>query len=68
MRMPHPEKAGWPSNVCATRRACSSLAMPVNRHCPAFDVDKTVAQANPDDYDALVLPGGVMNPDKLRTD
>lgn len=31
-------------------------------------VDKTVAQANPDDYDALVLPGGVMNPDKLRTD
>ena len=34
----------------------------------AFDVDKTVAQANPDDYDALVLPGGVMNPDKLRTD
>ena len=22
--------------------------------------------ANPDDYDALVLPGGVMNPDKLR--
>jgi protease I len=31
-------------------------------------VDKTVGQANPDDYDALVLPGGVMNPDKLRTD
>jgi len=34
----------------------------------AFDVDKTVGQANPDDYDALVLPGGVMNPDKLRMD
>jgi protease I len=34
----------------------------------SFDVDKTVGQANPDDYDALVLPGGVMNPDKLRTD
>ena len=34
----------------------------------AFTVDKTVGQANPDDYDALVLPGGVMNPDKLRTD
>jgi protease I len=33
-----------------------------------FPVDKTVAQANPDDYDALVLPGGVMNPDKVRTD
>ena len=34
----------------------------------AFPVDKTVAQASADDYDALVLPGGVMNPDKLRTD
>lgn len=33
-----------------------------------FTVDKTLAQANPGDYDALVLPGGVMNPDKLRTD
>lgn len=34
----------------------------------AVGVDKTVGQANADDYDALVLPGGVMNPDKLRTD
>ena len=33
-----------------------------------FPVDKTIAQADPGDYDALVLPGGVMNPDKLRTD
>jgi protease I len=32
-----------------------------------FDVDKTVAEAEPDDYDALVLPGGVANPDTLRT-
>src|SRR5690606_26806045 len=29
-------------------------------------VDKPLDQANPDEYDALVLPGGVMNPDKLR--
>lgn len=29
-------------------------------------VDKTLDQANPLDYDALVLPGGVMNPDHLR--
>lgn len=29
-------------------------------------VDRTVDQANPHDYDALVLPGGVINPDKLR--
>lgn len=31
-------------------------------------VDRPVAQARPDDYDALLLPGGVMNPDKLRMD
>ena len=29
-------------------------------------VDVPLAQASADDYDALVLPGGVMNPDKLR--
>jgi protease I len=31
-------------------------------------VDRTVADADPDDYDALVLPGGVANPDFLRMD
>jgi len=31
-------------------------------------VDRTLDQANFDDYDALLLPGGVLNPDKLRTD
>src|SRR5207248_2897401 len=31
-------------------------------------VDVTLDQAKADDYDALVLPGGVMNPDKLRID
>jgi protease I len=29
-------------------------------------VDSEVGKAKPSDYDALVLPGGVMNPDKLR--
>lgn len=29
-------------------------------------VDVPLDQANPDAYDGLVLPGGVMNPDKLR--
>jgi protease I len=31
-------------------------------------VDGTVADASADDYDALLLPGGTMNPDQLRTD
>ena len=29
-------------------------------------VDRTVDEASPDDYEGLVLPGGVSNPDKLR--
>jgi protease I len=31
-------------------------------------VDAQVGSASPDDYDALVLPGGVANPDALRMD
>lgn len=30
------------------------------------DVDLPLNEADPDNYDALLLPGGVMNPDKLR--
>jgi protease I len=33
-----------------------------------FDVHQVVAQADAERYDALVLPGGVANPDELRTD
>ena len=33
-----------------------------------FDVDVVVASADVADYAALVLPGGVANPDQLRTD
>jgi protease I len=32
-----------------------------------FQVQEALISANPDDYDALLLPGGVMNPDQLRT-
>jgi len=33
-----------------------------------FPVDQTVSEADPSHFDALVLPGGVANPDQLRTD
>jgi protease I len=33
-----------------------------------YDVDIAVSSADASDYDALVLPGGVMSPDKLRMD
>jgi protease I len=35
---------------------------PANR----YPVDRTVEQANPADYESLVLPGGTVNPDRLR--
>ena len=33
-----------------------------------FPVERVVADADPSEYDGLVLPGGVANPDQLRTD
>ena len=30
------------------------------------NVDKTISEANADDYNGLLIPGGVLNPDKLR--
>jgi protease I len=32
-----------------------------------FSVDRTVGEVRVDDYDALVIPGGVGNPDTMRT-
>ncbi len=34
----------------------------------SFSPDGTVGEADPGNYDGLVLPGGVANPDQLRTD
>ena len=40
----------------------------VNLHLPAsrVRVDKTIGEADPADYDGLLLPGGFINPDLLR--
>src|SRR3982750_4481717 len=32
-----------------------------------FDVDLTVKDARPDEFDALMIPGGLFNPDEMRT-
>ncbi len=34
----------------------------------SVDVDLKIAEAKPEQYDALVIPGGQINPDKLRVD
>ena len=39
-----------------------------DRHADTFNVDRVVQDASASDYDGLVLPGGVLNPDTLRTD
>jgi protease I len=33
-----------------------------------FPVDRTVEEVRAEDYDALVIPGGVANPDRMRMD
>jgi deglycase len=32
-----------------------------------FDVDLTLDQARPDQFEALMIPGGLFNPDAMRT-
>lgn len=34
----------------------------------SITVDQTLDEANAEDFDALLLPGGLMNPDRLRMD
>lgn len=34
----------------------------------SIKVDKTLAEANAKDYDAILIPGGLANPDRLRTE
>ena len=34
----------------------------------SIHVDRTLADARPEDYDAILIPGGVFSPDTLRTD
>jgi protease I len=48
----------------------SGQAQAVNHHekGDTFPVDRTVSEADPSDYIGLMLPGGVANPDALRTD
>jgi protease I len=38
-----------------------------NEWGPSYDVDCTLENAKSDDFDGLLIPGGVINPDQLRT-
>lgn len=39
-----------------------------NNWSTSYKVDKHVSEVNASDYDSLMLPGGVINPDQLRLD
>ena len=61
------EEQGWTPELVSLK---SGQIQGFNHYDKAdtFDVDAIVDEASADDYDALVLPGGVGNPDALRMD
>lgn len=61
------EKAGAEADVVAPKSG-SIKGWDHDHWGREIDVDVELSKANADDFDALVLPGGVMNPDHLRLD
>ena len=61
------EKAGGTPRLLSTE-AGEVQAFNHRDRADTFEVDAVVADADPATYDGLVLPGGVVNPDKLRMD
>jgi protease I len=63
------EKAGAKVMVLSVEKTPTEIkGWNKDRWGKKVSVDGRVAQADPAEFDALVLPGGQMNPDKLRTD
>lgn len=61
------EKAGGSPRLLSTE-AGKVQAFNHRDRADTFEVDGVVADADPSEYDALVLPGGVVSPDALRMD
>jgi protease I len=61
------EKAGGAPQLLSTESGKVQAFNHLDR-ADTFDVDAVVSDADPASYDALVLPGGVANPDNLRMD
>lgn len=60
------EKAGVTVEIVSPQ-AKDVKAWDVDKWGISVPVDVSLDKANPEDYDGLMLPGGVLNPDKLRT-
>jgi protease I len=62
----HLEKQGWKVEIISPESG-TIKAWAEKDWGKDYPVDQTIGKANSENYDALVLPGGVLNPDKLRT-
>ncbi|WP_243042413.1 type 1 glutamine amidotransferase domain-containing protein [Dyella sedimenti] len=60
------EQAGAQVTVIAPGDSAQITGWNLKNWGDKVKVDQPLSQANADAFDALVLPGGVMNPDKLR--
>ena len=59
------EAGGQPELISIKSGQIQAMSWDINR-ADMFQVDKTVSEASAANYDALVLPGGTVNPDRLR--
>jgi len=61
----HLEQQGWTAHIISPK-AGTIKAWAEKNWGKEYDVDFTLDEVSASDYDALVLPGGVINPDQLR--
>ncbi len=61
----HLEQQGWTAEIVSLKSGTIKSWADGNWG-KEYKVDKTLDQVSASDYDALVLPGGVINPDLLR--
>ena len=61
------EQQGWTAHIVSLKSGTIKSWADGNWG-KEFTVDAVVSEVKAGDYDALVLPGGVINPDKLRMD
>jgi protease I len=60
------EQEGWEPELVSLDEGAIQAAQHFDKG-DTFVVDRTVDEVSADDYDALVVPGGVANPDLMRT-
>ena len=62
----HLKQQGWTAHIVSPKSG-TIKAWPEKDWGKEYNVDKTIDEVSASEYDALVLPGGVINPDQLRT-